>query len=40
MENITKVEVGTQVEVICRKDTDISGENIITCTENGKYSYI
>lgn len=40
VENVTKIEVGTQIEVDCHTDTTIDGENIITCTENGKYSYI
>lgn len=36
VQNITVFETGTQIEVICPSDMETYGENVITCTENGK----
>lgn len=31
----TKFDPGTQIEVTCDEKANLTGENIITCTENG-----
>ncbi|CAH0560178.1 unnamed protein product [Brassicogethes aeneus] len=38
-ENNTGVEAGTQVEFICEKNTELYGENILTCLQNGNWDF-
>ncbi|KAJ8929510.1 hypothetical protein NQ314_017803, partial [Rhamnusium bicolor] len=40
VENDTKFDVGTQIEVKCKQNANISGENIITCLENGTWDFV
>ncbi|XP_015834822.1 sushi, von Willebrand factor type A, EGF and pentraxin domain-containing protein 1 isoform X1 [Tribolium castaneum] len=39
VENESTFDVGTQVEVICDPKSNISGENVITCQENGTWDF-
>lgn len=39
IENESTFDVGTQVEITCDPKANISGENVITCQENGKIRF-
>lgn len=34
-ESISQFDIGTQIEIICEKNANLTGENLITCQENG-----
>lgn len=34
-ENVSLFDAGTQIEIICASNANLTGENILTCQENG-----
>lgn len=35
IEGVSRFDVGTQIEIVCDNNANLTGENIITCQENG-----
>ncbi|RZB38885.1 sushi, von Willebrand factor type A, EGF and pentraxin domain-containing protein 1-like [Asbolus verrucosus] len=39
IENQSTFDIGTQVEIVCDEKANLTGENVITCQENGTWDY-